>query len=259
MFRRLKAKWHWLSDSAFADRKASHDSRIRDLAVILGQRHCPSAVDWEESLESLNDLRVPSLMRGPTPRKWKLFRYLLGPIRTPILALLGILIAFSGVFLILAPLVERAIPQFLFHLSAPLQGSFDPWWPLLLETIRILFLLELICLFWWLLYLRKSRSQRKESSTLRERARLIHGLFDVKYVVMGHTHEADLHDSGPDQHYFNTGTWTKVFGEEERVLKEEKEFTFVRVTGTGQNRRARLMKWEGGAKTARLAYLFSRL
>jgi hypothetical protein len=73
---------------------------------------------------------------------------------------------------------------------------------------------------------------------------------------MGHTHEVDLFDSDPNHHYFNTGTWTKVFGEEERVLREEKEFTFVQVRGTGQERQARLMKWEGRSKAARLAYLF---
>ena len=259
MFRRLKAKWHWLSDSAFADRKASHDSRMKRLAAVLAEQHSSSAADWKKSLECLDNLRIPSLMRGPTPRKWKFFKYLLGPIRTPVVALVGALIAVSGIFLILAPLVKRAIPQFLLSFSAPLQGSFDPWWPVFEETIRVLFLLELIFSFLWFLYLRKERSRRSESSRLRERASQIHGLLDVKYVVMGHTHEADLHDSGPNRHYFNTGTWTKVFGEEERVLREEKEFTFVRVTGTRQNRQARLMKWEAGSKTARLAYLFSQL
>jgi hypothetical protein len=75
---------------------------------------------------------------------------------------------------------------------------------------------------------------------------------------MGHTHDADIYDSAADRHYFNTGTWTKVFGEEERVLREEKEFTFLRVLGEGKERQARLLKWEGRTKTARLAYLFSR-
>ena len=34
-------------------------------------------------------------------------------------------------------------------------------------------------------------------------------------------------------------------------------FTFVRLMGKSPKRRARLMKWEGASKTARLAYLFS--
>lgn len=258
MFGRLKSKWHWVSDSTFADRKASHEAKLEEQAVSLAEQRQSSAKEWLDRLRRLNELRTPSLMRGPTPRKWRLIRLLLGPIRTPVLMLFIGLVTTVGVALALGPLIERIMPVMLINYLTPLGSVLDPWWPILREAIRFLILLELIVFGTWAFILRRVRSGNSEAHTLRERASRIHDLLGVKYVVMGHTHEADLCNSGEDQHYFNTGTWTKVFGEEERVLREEKEFTFLRVTGTGQNRQARLMKWEGRSKAARMAYLFMR-
>jgi len=258
MSRRLKAKWHRVSDSAFADRQSSHETKLRNLAAIIAKQHQSSTEQWGERLASLHKLRVPPLMRGPTPKSWKLLKFLVGPIRTPVLLILFCLVTITGLLLVLGPLVARAIPTLLVTYLNSLENIVDPWWPVFSETIRFLFLLELILVSFWILCLRRESTRSNEVLTLRERASRIHSLLDVKYVVMGHTHEADLCDSGPDHHYFNTGTWTKVFGEEERVLREEKEFTFLRVTGSGENRQVRLMKWEGRSRAARLAYLFNR-
>ncbi len=52
-------------------------------------------------------------------------------------------------------------------------------------------------------------------------------LLNVKYIVMGHTHDANLQQLGNSREYFNTGTWTKVFSEEEMLIREECEFIFV--------------------------------
>jgi hypothetical protein len=62
----------------------------------------------------------------------------------------------------------------------------------------------------------------------------ISALLGVRYVVFGHTHEADLRPlpGGPSRaEYVNSGTWTRVFSEnfEERLLKEESEFVYVHV------------------------------
>jgi UDP-2,3-diacylglucosamine pyrophosphatase LpxH len=253
MFRRLKAKWHWVPEVAFSKRQKSHQDAAKILAEKLSQRY-PG--DWDEILSSLHGLRVAPLMRGPAPIRWKLLRLLIGPIRSPLLLFLVSFVAMGGVLFLLGPIVRPVIPSLLLEYLRSWGALVEPWWSLFGETIRYLFLLEMGLLAIWFFRRRQHSSGNRERLLLRQRAGQIHELLGAKYVVMGHTHEVDLFDSGTEQHYFNTGTWTKVFSKEERVLREEKEFTFVQVTGTGQERQARLMKWEGRSKAARLAYLF---
>jgi hypothetical protein len=53
---------------------------------------------------------------------------------------------------------------------------------------------------------------------------------DVRTIVFGHTHDPDIDDIrkiDKDFRYFNTGTWTTVFSEDERIIREEKQFAFV--------------------------------
>jgi len=258
MFRRIKEKWEWTPASAFADRKLSHETRLVDLAAEMANRAGGfSKEQWTERLTALNKLREPSFMRGPAAAKWKLVRFLMGPYRTPVLFLLVFLVPFFEFLIVFGTLFQQAIPTLILPYVRTFQKAIDPWWISFSEAIRLLFLLELLLAALWIRSFRRMKRISPELLKLRNRAEQIHHLLSVKYVVMGHTHEADLHDSEPDRHYFNTGTWTKVFGEEVRVLREEKEFTFVRVMGKGPKRRARLMKWEGASKTARLAYLFA--
>ena len=74
---------------------------------------------------------------------------------------------------------------------------------------------------------------------------------------MGHTHDPDLLHLPNDGLYLNTGTWTKVFSDEDRVFREEKELTFVRIVDTPKGLKAKLLKWEGRLGEARLAYVFA--
>jgi len=76
--------------------------------------------------------------------------------------------------------------------------------------------------------------QASASEPLTAYADHISTLLRVRYVVFGHTHEADLHPlpGGPPRaEYVNSGTWTRVFSEnfEERLLKEESEFVYILV------------------------------
>ena len=73
---------------------------------------------------------------------------------------------------------------------------------------------------------------------------------------MGHTHEPDLWPLDEGAHYFNLGTWTKVFSQEDRVIREEKELTFLRILPSDKGPKSRLLKWEGQRGEARLAYIF---
>jgi len=68
----------------------------------------------------------------------------------------------------------------------------------------------------------------------------------VKYVVLGHTHDPDLKGLPNDKErigeYVNSGTWTKVFSEEERLLREEKEFVYVQILKKPKPK-MELLKW----------------
>jgi UDP-2,3-diacylglucosamine pyrophosphatase LpxH len=81
-------------------------------------------------------------------------------------------------------------------------------------------------------------------STYRNRAARIQNLLNVKYVVFGHTHEADLflfsHESGE---YANSGTWTKIFSKNpaEQLLREEQESVYVQILR--QEGKLELMRW----------------
>lgn len=258
MFRRVRAKWKWVPESAFTERRATHNSALRSLAATISERYPSKGIDWENVLGELYRLGEPSLMRGPGPKSWKLLRSVIGPFRTPFLLLVASSVMLCGLLFLAGPLLRPIFPSLLLDYLGSVTKLAEPWWPLFAESVRLLFLLELVLLALWSLSRYRVRTRNHAWMVLRQRAERIQRLMNVKYVVMGHTHEVDLFDFGPDQHYFNTGTWTKVFGEKERVLREEKEFTFVRVTGRGQKRQARLMKWEGRSKAARLAYIFDR-
>jgi len=58
-------------------------------------------------------------------------------------------------------------------------------------------------------------------------------LKDVQIIIFGHTHDPDIRIVTSDCKYFNTGTWTTVFSEEERIIREAKQFAFVWITKEG--------------------------
>ncbi len=105
---------------------------------------------------------------------------------------------------------------------------------------------------------RRARGERPVPGYLARSARAIVDRLDVRYVAMGHTHDADLWSiDGREREYFNTGTWTKVFAaEEERLVREDVEFVFVEGRRQGSTLKMRLMKWEDGAGEPRYLELF---
>ena len=56
--------------------------------------------------------------------------------------------------------------------------------------------------------------------------------------------------------YFNTGTWTKVFSEEERLIREDVEFVFLEGVRRPEGLRMRLMEWNDAAGCPSLLKLF---
>jgi len=84
----------------------------------------------------------------------------------------------------------------------------------------------------------------------------------VRYVVMGHTHTADLEligiHSGQPCRYFNTATWTKVFAETERQVGGESELVFLELLRDAEgNLTPYLRKWRNGIAPAPFVNLFS--
>jgi UDP-2,3-diacylglucosamine pyrophosphatase LpxH len=98
--------------------------------------------------------------------------------------------------------------------------------------------------FWELL--RKLLSPKKPSLYL-NRAGKIQKTLGVKNVVFGHTHDPDLRGLPNDRNrageYVNSGTWTIVFSEEERLLREEKEFVYVQILKQ-PSLQMELLKWK---------------
>jgi UDP-2,3-diacylglucosamine pyrophosphatase LpxH len=79
------------------------------------------------------------------------------------------------------------------------------------------------------------------------RAKRIQKTLGVKNVVFGHTHDPDLRGLPSDRkrigEYVNSGTWTTVFSEEERLLREEKEFVYVQIVKQPEPKMD-LLKWK---------------
>ncbi|GEM_PF-1731168 len=79
-----------------------------------------------------------------------------------------------------------------------------------------------------------------------------HGLA-VPYLVFGHTHNADVvklprwPELSFDQWYVNTGTWTQVLSEEERLIRDRKQFTFFEIVPGEEQGRPRLWHWNDDA------------
>jgi hypothetical protein len=106
---------------------------------------------------------------------------------------------------------------------------------------------------WYLGGFRRSRQEEREC--LRRCARQIQRITGARFVLMGHTHDPDLWRLDTGAEYFNSGTWTRVFGED-WVLSQEKELNYVQIEPRGGQWKGRLMKWEPQAGRGRLAYLF---
>ncbi|MBI5181367.1 MAG: hypothetical protein HZA06_00475 [Nitrospirae bacterium] len=68
-------------------------------------------------------------------------------------------------------------------------------------------------------------------------------LKDVKIIVMGHTHDPLIKKAGYDCWYYNTSTWTTVFSDEERLIRDEKQFALLKIKLTDKGPDAQLMRW----------------
>jgi UDP-2,3-diacylglucosamine pyrophosphatase LpxH len=86
----------------------------------------------------------------------------------------------------------------------------------------------------------------------RRRAKIIQSILEPRYVIFGHTHEADMWTlsimpDGKKSEYINSGSWTKMFAEnyEEALLKSENEFVYVHIGYDDKKKDVKmdLMRW----------------
>lgn len=72
----------------------------------------------------------------------------------------------------------------------------------------------------------------------------------VETVIFGHTHDPERKPDRKDAKtedkkfkYFNVGTWTTVFSEEEKIIREEKQFAFVSIKKEDGKLHRELYRW----------------
>lgn len=101
----------------------------------------------------------------------------------------------------------------------------------------------------------------------RERAKVIQEILRARYIVFGHTHEADLamlsETQGEKNEYINSGTWTKSFAAnfEEVLLKSENEFVYVQIgyDPVKKDVKVDLLRWNDSTREGERVRLFKEL
>ncbi|MGB3096541.1 MAG: hypothetical protein WBB46_07425 [Candidatus Deferrimicrobiaceae bacterium] len=247
MLGRIQRAWADVPPEAWNIRKQQHETRLGELASRSGIELF--------KLEELDRLRAHNVLKEPDCRA-KFLRTILCPwILLPVVFLVVLTVLLS-VFFVAAKLLATMIPDFVGKFVLIPVVNFllpvAPW------TVLLVALVGLVLFLRWLL----TEEERKEPSYLKNRAACIAktDLLGVRYVIIGHTHDAELYtlgeDGGRKKEYFNTGTWTTVFSEEERLIRKPVEFVFVQGMRVGDGITLKLLEWNDGAGEPRLLELF---
>jgi len=251
LLEKLRRAWSPMKPGAYALRREQHEARLRHLAEESGIA--------ESDLAYIDGLRAKSLLKETSPVGWKIARTILSwHLFRPLLVLISILSAIVVAVVVLsafAPVIPESIRhlfwdrwntgtrgEVLRHAVGVIRWFVFP----IVVTVNVLILR-------WLL----APQHKTEFSALVPKASAIASRLGVKAVLMGHTHDADLQRIGANgEEYFNTGTWTKVFSEEERLIRNDIEFVFVQGLRTDAGLQLRLMEWDDAAGEPRLLKLF---
>ncbi len=247
MLGKIRRAWTDVSTDAWDVRKEQHNVRLAEVASQSGIE--------SSTLEELDRRREHSVLKEPNGRD-KFFRFIL----CPWLFLSGIAVMVAVVLLAvlfvaayqLAGMTPEFAREFLFDPFVNFVLPVAPW------TVLLVALVALVLFLRWLL----TEEEGQEPSYLKDRAAAIvrPDMLGVQYVIMGHTHDPELYafgeDGGREKEYFNTGTWTTVFSEEERLIRKPVEFVFVQGLRKGDGLTVKLLEWNDGAGEPRLLELF---
>jgi len=246
MLRKIRRAWTPAKPGAYATREQEHHARLRGLADEWGIS--------EADLRYLDGLRSKSLLTETSSLGWRIARAILCRPRVlqPLLIAVAILIAI-GVVVAASPLFVAVIPSVIRKLL---------WerWRLIQSAITvvqwIVFPIVVVAAVMFVRWLFRGEA-KKETDNLAIQSRMIAKRLGVQAVLMGHTHDADQMSIGDrGEEYFNTGTWTKVFSEEERLIRDDIEFVFVQGLRRNGGLQLKLMEWDDGAREPRLLKLF---
>ncbi len=253
MVKKMARAWREVPDGAYSERAAEHRRRLEELAA---KASIPLGTLLE--MDALG-FRSPNILEEPYG-SWKIWRQLTLAWPLSLAVTLLLLIAGAiGLLWIIVHLLDPLLPDLV--RSAAWGGWQLPSYLLkIIDGIRWSSLIIFVFLIGLYLDSLLSREEPEQISCLADRANQIHEKLQVRYVTMGHTHQTDLQTlgkGGSGKEYFNTGTWTKVFGDEkDRLLHAESELVFLRVVHSDGGAQAKLMKWEDGPGEPRLVMLF---
>ncbi len=243
LLRKLRRAFAPQPAGTYDAREAEHRQRLQALAAAHGIE--------EAKLEDVDALRAKSVFEGSAESMVAVLAAMARHSRLALSAILVALVLASAVALvgclrivsILAPTVARWLE------IARIPGS-------VLAAADVIVVLAAVAglagLVRWAL-----RPERTAGpSYLLEPAARIAALLGVQYVLMGHTHDAELSKVPGGGEYFNTGTWTKVFSEEERLIREDVELVFVQGLRRDGTMQMKLLEWNDAAGEPRLLKLF---
>jgi UDP-2,3-diacylglucosamine pyrophosphatase LpxH len=109
------------------------------------------------------------------------------------------------------------------------------------------------------------RNAKLDKWYYQDRAREVQQVVGSRYVIFGHTHEADLctlstSPDGKKNEYVNSGSWTKSFASnyEEALLKEENEFVYVHIGYDEKKKEIKmdLLRWDDSLQEGERVKLF---
>ncbi len=244
MLGRVQRAWAHVPAEAWKIRKKEHELRLRELAAESGI--------GEDKLSEVDGLRARSVLKEPDFRA-KILRTVLTPwILLPLIALGVASIVLSFLFaasILLADMVPEFVREALLDPLADFLFPVAPWAVLLVAFFGLVLGLR------WLF----AEMETKGPSYLKHKADRIAELLGVRYVIMGHVHDPELYSlagsGGRKDEYFNTGTWTTVFSEEERLIRKPVELVFVQGRRRGDGLSLKLLEWNDGAEEPRLLKL----
>lgn len=245
MLGKISRAWADVSTKAWDLRKEQHNVRLAELASQSGI--------GSSKIGELDRWREHSVLKEPNDRD-KLFRFILRP--WPFLsgvAVMVVVVLLAVLFVaayLLAGVTPEVAREFLFDPFVTFFLPVAPWAVLLVALVALVLFVR------WL----RTEEEEQKPSYLKPRAERIASLLGVRYVIMGHTHDPELYAvgevEGREQEYFNTGTWTTVFSEEERLIRKPVEFVFVQGLRKGDELSLKLLEWNDGAGEPRLLKLF---
>jgi UDP-2,3-diacylglucosamine pyrophosphatase LpxH len=251
MLHKMRRSLMRLPASAYAQREQEHSAKLRQLAR-----------EWriaEEDLRQIDAWRAPNILKekGATSGR----RFFLSLTRRrfvmPLVSATWILLLAQGV-LLFGGMLWFFLPPSLRHVGNKLGVVSWLAFPfrLVVGGLEWNFLLLILAAIGYLVF-EVVGEKKKEAEPLVEAAEKIASKLGVRYVTMGHTHDTDLRQLQNGGEYFNTGTWTKVFSEEERLVREESELVFVQATRGEEGLKVKLLKWNDPANEPRLVKLLS--